>query len=132
MADGACFEMHIAITTVTMGAGGTLEIADHRERHAGVTGEILPEAQASGRDALVAALICSNSACSGQNLYTPGSQTVDAMGIQIELDETYGKIGITAASQRMAESCANDIDCVPPRKSSAERRIRATSPKAPR
>jgi hypothetical protein len=36
--------MHIAITRVTMGADGTLEIADHRERHACVTGEILPEA----------------------------------------------------------------------------------------
>ena len=29
----------------------------------------------------------------------------------------------------MAESCASDIDCIPPTKSSAERRIRATSPK---
>ena len=44
VADSACFEMHIAITTITMGADGTLEIADHRERHAGVTGKILPEA----------------------------------------------------------------------------------------
>src|SRR5262245_23780883 len=42
--DGACFEMHIAITTVSMGADGTFDIADHRERHAGVAGEILPEA----------------------------------------------------------------------------------------
>ena len=42
--DGACFEMHIAITTVSMGADGTLDIADHRERHACVAGEILPEA----------------------------------------------------------------------------------------
>src|SRR5438309_49929 len=33
-----------------------------------------------------------------------------------------------AATARMAESCANDIDCLPPKKSSAERRIRATSP----
>src|SRR5688500_5745901 len=32
--DGACFEMHIATTTVSMGADGTLDIADHRERHA--------------------------------------------------------------------------------------------------
>jgi hypothetical protein len=29
----------------------------------------------------------------------------------------------------MAETCVKDIDCMPPRKSSAERRIRATSPK---
>ena len=54
VADGAGFEMHIAITTVAVSAGGTIEIADHRKRHAGVPGEILPEAQARGRDALVA------------------------------------------------------------------------------
>src|ERR1700684_3221230 len=34
-----------------------------------------------------------------------------------------------AVAPRMAESCANGIDGFPPRKSSAERRIRATSPK---
>ena len=42
--DGACFEMHIAITAVSMGADGTPDIADHRERHACVSCEILPEA----------------------------------------------------------------------------------------
>jgi hypothetical protein len=40
--DGACFEMYIAITAVSMGADGTVDIADHRERHACVAGE--PEA----------------------------------------------------------------------------------------
>src|SRR5271155_5876798 len=34
-----------------------------------------------------------------------------------------------AVTARMDESCANVIDCFPPRKSSAERRMRATSPK---
>src|SRR5260370_33472490 len=34
-----------------------------------------------------------------------------------------------AVTARMAESSAKDIDCSPPRKSSAERRMRATSPK---
>src|SRR6266550_2324969 len=34
-----------------------------------------------------------------------------------------------AVTARMTESSANDIDCFPPRKSSAERRMRATSPK---
>src|ERR1700731_2865957 len=34
-----------------------------------------------------------------------------------------------AETARMAESCANDIDCFPPRKSSAERRMRGPSPK---
>src|SRR6266705_2863349 len=34
-----------------------------------------------------------------------------------------------AVMARMAESSANDIDCFPPRKSSAERRMRATSRK---
>ena len=44
VSDGARFEVHIAITTVPMGADGTLKIADHREGHACVAGEILPEA----------------------------------------------------------------------------------------
>src|SRR5690242_20736298 len=32
-------------------------------------------------------------------------------------------------AERRAESCAREIDCAPPRKSSAERRVRTTSPK---
>ena len=53
------------------------------------------------------------------------------MSIQIELNEARArKVSrqwwVTA---RMAESSANDIDRFPPRKSSAERRMRATSPK---
>jgi hypothetical protein len=52
--DSACFKMYIAVTTITMGADGTVEIADHREGDACITGEILPEAQTSGRNALVA------------------------------------------------------------------------------
>src|ERR1700722_15358218 len=36
---------------------------------------------------------------------------------------------VWAVVARMAESSANDIDRFPPRKSSAERRMRATSPK---
>ena len=54
MADGARFEMHIAISAIAVGAGGAIEIADHGERHARVPGEILAEAQAGGGDALVA------------------------------------------------------------------------------
>ncbi len=53
VADGACFAMHIAITTVAMSAGGTIKIADHRERHAGVACEILSKAQAGSGCALV-------------------------------------------------------------------------------
>jgi hypothetical protein len=34
------------------------------------------------------------------------------------------------AAARITESWVNDIDCVPPRKSSAERPIRVTSPTA--
>ena len=43
LADGACFEMHIAIAAVAIDAGGTVEIADHRKGHARITGEVLPE-----------------------------------------------------------------------------------------
>ena len=73
LADSSGFEMHVAITAVTMGADGALEIADHRERHACVTGEILPETQARGRNALVATLDLLQFGSPGQSLYTPGS-----------------------------------------------------------
>src|SRR5579863_4113934 len=56
MADGARFEMHVSITAVAVSASGPFEVADHRECHAGVAGEVLPEAQARGRDALVTVL----------------------------------------------------------------------------
>ena len=93
LADGAGFEMHIAITTVSIGAGGTIEIADHRERHACVTGEILPEAQARGRDALVATLDLLQLGALRPEPVDAGLQPIDAMSIQIELDETRaGKI----------------------------------------
>src|ERR1700752_3924589 len=44
----AGFKMYIVVTTITMHADRTVEITDHREREACVTGEILPEAQTSG------------------------------------------------------------------------------------
>ena len=133
VADSAGFKMHIAITTITMGADGTLEIADHREGDACVTGEILPEAQTSGSDALVATPdLLQLSTIGPQPVYT-GLQPIDAMSVQIELDETCtGKISRERRGLRresIAESCANDIECIPPRKSSAERRLRAISPK---
>ena len=53
MADSTCLKMHIAITTVTIATSGTIEIADHRKGHAGVTGQAC-QAQTSGRYALVA------------------------------------------------------------------------------
>src|SRR3954451_23282749 len=84
VADSACFKMHIARTTITMGADGTVEIADHREGDACVTGEILPEAQAGGRDALVATPdLLQLSMIGPQPVYT-GLQSVDTMGVQIE------------------------------------------------
>ena len=54
------------------------------------------------------------------------------MSIQIQLNQRVAAKSADnglAVPVRMAESCANDIDGFPPRKSSAERRIRATSPK---
>src|ERR1700678_3555865 len=56
VANSACFKMYIAITTVAIDASGAIEIADHRKSNAGVTSQVLPEAQTSGRYALVAAL----------------------------------------------------------------------------
>ena len=48
MANSAGFKMHIAITTVSICAHSAIEITNHRKGHAGVTGQVLPEAQSSG------------------------------------------------------------------------------------
>src|ERR1035437_2109300 len=56
LANSACFKMHIAITTGAIVMSGTIEIADHRKGHAGVTGEVLTQAKTSGRHTLVATL----------------------------------------------------------------------------
>src|SRR5690242_2839488 len=80
--------MHIAITTVTMGANGTLHVADHREGHACVTREVLPEAQAGSRDALVAALdLLQLSRLRPEAVHT-GVQILDAMDVHHQLDKT--------------------------------------------
>src|SRR5438132_14274213 len=72
-----------------MSAEGTLEIADHRERHACVTGEVLPEAQARGRDALVATPDALQLGTLRPEPVYAGFEAVNAMGIQIKLDEPY-------------------------------------------
>ena len=107
LADGARLEMHIAITAVARAAHGTLQIADHRKRDARVARQILPEAQARGRNALVAALDPLQLGALGPEPVHARFQTVDAMRIQIELDEMraaeIGRSGAVAAA-RMAES----------------------------
>jgi len=88
MANGACFEMPIAITTIAMGAGGTLEIADHRKGHACITGEILPEAQTRSHNALVATPHLLQLGTLQARTCIHRVAAVDAMDVQIELDET--------------------------------------------
>src|SRR5437868_13237093 len=56
LTNSACLKMHIAICTVAIITSGTIEIADHREAHAGVTGEVLTEAETSGHHPLIATL----------------------------------------------------------------------------
>jgi hypothetical protein len=70
-----------------MGADGTLDIADHRERHACVAGEILPEAQARSLNALVAALDLLQFGTPLPESVHAGLHPVDAMGVQIKLNE---------------------------------------------
>src|SRR5271170_4061710 len=94
VANSACFKMHIAITTVAIAASGTLEIADHRKSHAGVTGKVLPKAQASGRHALVATLGLLQLGTLRPEPVDAGLYPIDAMSIQIEPDEARArKIG---------------------------------------
>jgi len=51
--DGIGFKMPITVAPITVGAGGAINIADHRERETCVTSEILPEAEARRHDRLV-------------------------------------------------------------------------------
>ena len=53
MADGARFEMRVAIASVAVSAGGAIEIGNHGKRHAGISSKILPETEACRGDTLV-------------------------------------------------------------------------------
>jgi len=86
MANGTCFKMHIPITTIAMSADGTLDIADHRERHAGITRKFLPEAQACGRNTLVASVNLLQLTGIGPEPVNAGLKPVYTMRIQVELD----------------------------------------------
>src|SRR6185312_7005394 len=55
VADGAGFEMHIAVSTISMSAGCAIEFTDHRECHTRIACQVLPETQSGRRYALVAA-----------------------------------------------------------------------------
>jgi len=132
VADSAGFKMHVAVTTITIRADSTAKIADHRKGDACITRQILPKAQTSSSDALVAIPDLLQLTTIGPHSVYTGLQPIDAMSVQIELDEACsgesdenGRL----ATESIAESCINDIERVPPWKSSAERRLRTLSPK---
>src|SRR5438270_12555387 len=50
VADSAGFKMHVAVTTITIRADSTVEIADHRKGDACITRQILTKAQTSSSD----------------------------------------------------------------------------------
>ena len=91
VAYGSCLEMHVTITAVTMSTRGPIEIADHRERHACVASQVLPQAEASGGNALVATReVLQPGALRGESVNT-GLQPAHAMHVQIKLNETPGR-----------------------------------------
>ena len=47
MAYGSCFKKYVAITPVSIGAGGPIEITDHRKCDAGIAGKLLAELENS-------------------------------------------------------------------------------------
>src|SRR5580693_8495285 len=79
--------MHVAIAAVTMGADGTLNIGNHRERHASITGEILSETEARGCNPLVSGPDLLQFGALLPEPVHAGWQPVDAVSAQIELDE---------------------------------------------
>src|SRR5215472_3761499 len=53
VANSACFEMHVPITTVSMGADGVIKISDHGKCHACIAGKVLSQTEPGGRNALI-------------------------------------------------------------------------------
>ncbi len=91
VANGAGFEMHIAVSAISMSSGGAIKVADHGERHACVTGKVLSQAQPRGRDALVAAPDQLQFSALRPVAVDAWLQSVNPMDIQIELDETLAR-----------------------------------------
>lgn len=88
LADSARFKMHVAVSTIAMRANGTVEIGNHREGDAGITGEILPEAQTgSGYTLVTAPDRFQRRIIRPQPVYT-GLQAVDPVRIEVELYPT--------------------------------------------
>src|SRR6201981_325321 len=87
LANSACFKMDIAIATVAIAGNGTLEIANHRKGHAAIAGQILPEAQSSGCNALVATLGLLQLGSLRPEPVDTGLQSINAVSIQIQLNE---------------------------------------------
>src|SRR6185312_5913331 len=87
VADGAGFEMHVAVTTIAVSARCAIEITDHRERHTRVACQFLPEAQSSRRYALIATPDLLQLGTLRPEPVHTRLQSVNAMNIQIKLDE---------------------------------------------
>src|SRR6185503_5262303 len=101
MADSSSFEMHVTITAVPMRADGPLDIGNHCERRACIAGQILPETQARGLYALVAAPDLLQFGTPLPEPVHAGLQPANAMYVQIQLDETRGgKIGRKRCGRR--------------------------------
>src|SRR5690348_8049876 len=79
--------MHITITAVAIGANRSVEIANHRESHARITGKILPETQASGSNSLIAAADLLQLATILPEPVQAWLQSANAMDVKIELYE---------------------------------------------
>ena len=56
LANGAGFEMNVAITTISIFGSSAIEVTNHRKGHAGITGQSLSKTQSYRHQALVANL----------------------------------------------------------------------------
>src|SRR5437763_677270 len=81
--------MHITVPTIAISVDGALDIADHRECHAGVAGEVLPKAQTSCGDALIAGPDLLQLGELGPVAVHAGVQSIDAVDVEIKLNEPF-------------------------------------------
>jgi hypothetical protein len=86
--------MYIAISAITVAAGGIFKIADQRECDASIRGQVLPKTKGRGYEALIALLDVLQLRVLRPVTIDAGCQAFDAMDVKIQLDKTKcGEIG---------------------------------------
>ena len=88
LTDRTRFKMHVSISAIAVTAGRILKIADHRECQAGVTCQVLSQAQSRRHQTLVPFLDFLERRVLRSIAVNARCQTFDAMDVKVQVNET--------------------------------------------